>query len=329
METGDLGAYDVRTPAPTHNDFRGLDVYGMAPPSSGGSTVGEILNIIEESGVSTDDTVGYLHHYLEATALAFADRGKYLGDSEYVDVPLQELLSDDFAAERACEIDPDQAATKPVAAGTADGDYDTTCAGSTAGEASADHEGLSTTHLTVVDKWGDVVSYTLTIEQTGGSGITVPGRGFLLNNELTDFSWEYAEDDPNRIEGGKRPRSSMSPTIVLKDGTPWLALGSPGGSTIITTVAQTLVNRVDLGMDLLSAVAAPRASQRNTASVVAEPAFVDSYGAALGSMGHTFSETSEIGAATAIQIDPEGQLTAVAEPVRRGGGDAQVVVPAR
>ena len=127
-----------------------------------------------------------------------------------------------------------------------------------------DTENLSTTHLTVADKWGNVVAYTLTIEQTGGSGIVVPGRGFLLNNELTDFTADYDADDPNRIEGGKRPRSSMSPTIVLKKGKPVLALGSPGGSTIITTVLQLLVNRLDLGMTLPQAMAAPRASQRNT-----------------------------------------------------------------
>ena len=120
-----------------------------------------------------------------------------------------------------------------------------------------------------------MVEYTLTIEQTGGSGIVVPGRGFLLNNELTDFSTVYDPADPNRIEPGKRPRSSMSPTIILKDGDPFLALGSPGGSTIITTVLQTILNRVDLGMGISDAIAAPRASQRNTANVTAEPDFID------------------------------------------------------
>ena len=110
----------------------------------------------------------------------------------------------------------------------------------------ADTENISTTNLTVADKWGNVVEYTLTIEQTGGSGMVVPRHGFLLNNELTDFSTVYDPADPNRIQPGKRPRSSMSPTIVLKDGKPFLALGSPGGSTIITTVLQMLVNRIDL-----------------------------------------------------------------------------------
>ena len=138
-----------------------------------------------------------------------------------------------------------------------------------------DHEGLSTTNLTVADRWGNVVEYTLTIEQTGGSGIVVPHRGFILNNELTDFSLEYDRDDPNRIQRGKRPRSSMSPTIVLRKGKPFLALGSPGGSTIITTVLQMLVNRIDLGMTIQQAMAAPRVSPRNANPMQAEQAFRD------------------------------------------------------
>jgi gamma-glutamyltranspeptidase/glutathione hydrolase len=330
MEASDLEDYHVRRPRATHVEYRGLDVYGMAPPSSGGSTVGEALNILEQSDLSAMEVWERLHYYLEASALAFADRGKYLGDSEFVDVPLQEILSDDFAAERACEIDPDAAAVKPVPPGEADGDYDTACAAPSpvTGQA-ADHEGLSTTHLTAVDRWGNVVAYTLTIEQTGGSGITVPGRGFLLNNELTDFSTVFNPEDPNRIQPGKRPRSSMSPTIVLRDGEPWLALGSPGGSTIITTVLQILLNRIDLDMDLLSAVAAGRASQRNTAAVSAEPAFISAYGSPLSALGHAFTSTAEIGAATAIEFTDDGRLVAVAEPVRRGGGDAQVVRPRR
>ena len=197
-----------------------------------------------------------------------------------------------------------------------------------------DTEGLSTTNLTVVDKDGDVVEYTLTIEQTGGSGIVVPGRGFLLNNELTDFTTEYDPSDPNRIQPGKRPRSSMSPTIVTQNGTPVLALGSPGGSTIITTVLQILLNRYDRGMTIAAALAAPRVSPRNTASVTAEQAFIDAYGAALTALGHTFvpagapgTSAAEIGAATAIEIGPGGLLTAVAEATRRGGGSARVVDP--
>ena len=334
MTPTDLKEYRLRSQAPSHLGYRGYDVYGMAPSSSGGSTVGEALNILEQYDVAAMDDAEALHHYLEASALAFADRAKYVGDPAYVDVPLDDLLDDTFAKERSCEIG-ETAMTKPVAAGDVT-DYDGVCdtpAGST--ERAEDTENISTTNLTVTDRWGNIAEYTLTIEQTGGSGIVVPGRGFLLNNELTDFSTVYDPKDPNRIQPGKRPRSSMSPTIVLKDGRPYLALGSPGGSTIITTVLQMLFNDLDRRMSLPEAIAAPRASQRNTATVTAEPGFIALYGDALeGTYGHDLvpsgdglTSASDIGAATAIGFGPGGRLTAVAEPKRRGGGAAYVVTP--
>jgi gamma-glutamyltranspeptidase/glutathione hydrolase len=332
LQVRDLRKYRALLQDPTRSEYRGYEVFGMAPSSSGGSTVGEALNIMERFDLGSMDVGAQLHHYLEATALAFADRAAYLGDEAYVDVPLEDLLSDTFAAERACAIDPDEAATKPVAAGDVE-DYDGVCAdGSTAGEEPRDTENVETTNLTVADRWGNVVEYTLTIEQTGGSGLLVEDRGFLLNNELTDFSTVYDPEDPNRIQPGKRPRSSMSPTIVLEDGEPFLALGSPGGSTIITTVTQLLLNRIDRDLTLPEAIAEPRASQRNTAAVVAEPAFIDEfedvlkpYGHELVPSGDSFTSAAEIGAATAIEFGPDGLLTAVAEPDRRGGGSALVV----
>ncbi len=330
----DLRDYKVRSQRATKISYRGHDVYGMAPSSSGGTTVGEALNILERYDLSAMTAEQALHHYLEASALAFADRGKYVGDPAYVDVPTKRLLDDKFAAERACSLNPAKAATKPVAAGDVTS-YDGVCGAATAkGDTDADTENVSTTNLTVADQWGNVVEYTLTIEQTGGSGIVVPGHGFLLNNELTDFSTVYNATDPNRIQPGKRPRSSMSPTIVLKDGKPFLALGTPGGSTIITTVLQMIVNRVDLDMSIEEAMAAPRATQRNTANVTAEPAFITAYGPALTALGHTLvpagdalTSAAEIGAATAIEFGPRKRLTAVAEPSRRGGGSAKVVDP--
>jgi gamma-glutamyltranspeptidase/glutathione hydrolase len=157
----------------------------------------------------------------------------------------------------------------------------------------------------------------------------VPGRGFLLNNELTDFNFApNSPTDPNTVEPGKRPRSSMSPTIVLDGGDVRYVVGSPGGSMIITTVTQVLVNRINLGMTLPEAVAAPRASQRNTAAVAAEPTFRSAYEAQLTPFGHVFSTTAEIGAVAAIEVDADGLMTAVAEPVRRGGGTGLVVEPA-
>ncbi|WP_436700284.1 gamma-glutamyltransferase family protein [Nocardioides sp. BYT-33-1] len=335
MTVEDLATYEALVQAPTSIEYGDHEVYGMAPSSSGGTTVGESLNILEQSRpAGPAGAVPTLHRYLEATALAFADRGRYVGDPAFVDVPTAALLDDRFARERACSLDPDTAAAKPVPAGDVTS-YDGVCAAPAgAGTTDGDTENLSTTHLTTADRWGNVVAYMLTIEQTGGSGIVVPGRGFLLNNELTDFSTVYDPDDPNRIEPGKRPRSSMAPTIVLRDGRPVLALGSPGGSTIITTVLQVLLNRLDLGLGLPDAVAAPRASQRNTAAVTAEQAFIDTYGAALATYGHTFtvagppgSSAAEIGAVAAVEIGPDGRLTAVAEPTRRGGGAAGVVLP--
>ena len=335
MTTADLNGYRALNRKPTSVGYRGYDVFGMAPSSSGGSTVGEALNIMERYDLGAMTDTNALHHYLEASALAFADRGAYVGDPNKVDVPLAGLLDDTFAAERACRISETTAATKPVAAGNPRA-YDGNCATPAPGASrdDADTENISTTNLTVSDRWGNVVEYTLTIEQTGGSGIVVPGRGFILNNELTDFSTVYNASDPNRIQPGKRPRSSMSPTIVLKDGEPWLALGSPGGSTIITTVLQMLFNRIDRGMTIEQAIAAPRASQRNTASVTAEQSFIDAYGGLLGALGHKFAaagtpgtSAAEIGAATAIEFLDNGRVVAVAEPVRRGGGTAGVVVP--
>jgi gamma-glutamyltranspeptidase / glutathione hydrolase len=309
MTMRDVRAYVAPERPPTRVGYRGLDVYGMGPPSSGGSTVGEALNILEGYDLAGMSRVDALHYFLEASAFSFADRGQYLGDPDYVDVPLAGLLSDSFAAERRALIGA-TAATKPVPPGDP-----------------SDNEGPSTTHLTVADRFGNVVAYTFTIESTGGSGITVPGYGFLLNNELTDFN--FTTGTANSPDGGKRPRSSMSPTIVTDDGEPLVAVGSPGGSMIITTVLQILVNELDFGMTLPEAIAAPRASQRNTPTVSAEPAFLASpERTALEARGHRFSSTPEIGAATGIAFLPAGFLQAVAEPVRRGGGSAMVAEPA-
>ncbi|WP_433468351.1 gamma-glutamyltransferase [Spirillospora sp. CA-128828] len=337
MERDDLADYRAVRRTPTHVPYRGTDVYGMPPSSSGGSTVGEALNILGNFRLDPRDPVTALHYYLEASKLAYADRGRYVGDSDKVHVPLDELLSSGFARERACLIKPDQAAAAPVAPGSPDGSYEPCVPPGTQTRALA-VEGPQTTHLVVADKWGNAVSYTLSIEQFGGSGITVPGRGFLLNNELTDFSFQPPAPgqapDPNLPGPHKRPRSSMSPTLVLQDGRPKLALGTPGGSTIITTVLQILMNRIDLGMDLPTALGAPRATQRNTPQVFAEQAFIDRYGRDLAARGHRLElfpgpPTGVIGAATGLEFLRPGLVQAVAEPTRRGGGSALVVRPAR
>src|SRR4051794_22209770 len=278
MTLDDLARYHTVDRAPTAISYRGLDVFGMGPPSSGGSTVGESLNILEGFDLGALPRDEALHLYLEATRFAYADRGAFLGDPAFVSVPLAGLLSDSFAAERRALIDPDHAATSPVPPGNPNDDPKPVADNS----ASATRVG-STTNLTVTDRFGNVVEYTFTIEQTGGNGMVVPGGGFLLNNELTDFNLNtdpspapgVSPPSANQLMGGKRPRSSISPTIVLRDDRPFLALGSPGGATIITTVLQILVNRLDFGMTLPDAIAEPRVSQRNAAKSDAEQAFLD------------------------------------------------------
>jgi gamma-glutamyltranspeptidase / glutathione hydrolase len=319
MTTQDLRKYRTIEREPTHVRYRGLDVYSMGPPSSGGSTVGEALNILEGFRLSTMTRDEALHYVLEASRYSFADRNAYLADPKYFDVPLSGLLSKDYAATRRALIT-GTAATSPVAPGDP--------APFVRGEASETAlQSETTTHLTTSDRWGNVVSYTFTIESTGGSGLVVPGTGVLLNNELTDFNFD-STTHPNRVEGGKRPRSSMAPTIVLRHHKPFVALGSPGGSTIITTVLQILVDRMDLAMTLPDAIVDPRASQRNTAQTSAEPAFLASpLRALLEARGHSFVNAGEIGAATGIEFLRHGRVLAAAEPVRRGGGSAMVEVP--
>ncbi|MFF7814200.1 gamma-glutamyltransferase [Streptomyces sp. NPDC007945] len=325
----DLAAYRTVRRAPTKVAYRGLDVYGMAPSSSGGTTVGEALNILESTDLSAAPRERYLHRFIEASRIAFADRGRWVGDPAFESVPVRGLLSQRYADSRACLIRDDAALTSPLAPG--DPRNPVPCAaGGTA--APTTYEGENTTHLTVADRWGNVVAYTLTIESTGGSGITVPGRGFLLNNELTDFSFVPANPavhDPNLPGPGKRPRSSISPTIVLdRHDRPVLALGSPGGATIVTTVLQTLTGVVDRGLPLVDAIAAPRASQRNQATTELEPALWNSpLRARLEALGHGFRQNPEIGAATGVQRLRGGRWVAAAETVRRGGGSAMVVRP--
>jgi gamma-glutamyltranspeptidase / glutathione hydrolase len=310
MKMRDLHTYAAPERAPTHVNYRGLDVYSMGPPSSGGSTVGEALNILEGYDLSSMTRERALHYYLEASRYSFADRNAYLADPAYFDVPLAGLLSEEYAATRRALI------TETAAPGAVPpGDP-------------YPYEGAeTTTHLTTSDKSGNVVSYTFTIESTGGAGLVVPGFGFLLNNELTDFNFDSLTH-PNRVEGGKRPRSSMAPTVVTKAGKPFLAVGSPGGATIITTVLQILLDRVDLGMTLPQAIADPRASQRNALNTGAEPAFLATpERTALELRGHHFVNAGEIGAAAGIEFLPGGGVLAAAEPVRRGGGSAMTELP--
>jgi gamma-glutamyltranspeptidase/glutathione hydrolase len=339
MTTNDLRNYQARVQAPTHVNYRGLDIYSMAPPSSSGTTVGEALNILSHYNLSSESRATALFHYLEASRLSYADRNAYVGDPRYVSVPTQQLLSPAFAATRQCLIG-STALTSPVAPGNPYPPY--AACPSQSSTASATNEGLHTNNIVTSDKWGDIVSYTNTINFFGGSGQTVPGYGFLLNDEMTDFDFAPATagaTDPNLPAGGKQPRSSMGPVIALQHGKPVFSIGAAGGSTIITTILQTLINHVDFGMSLPDALAAPRVSNTNSATSSAEPLFYNSAVAKqlTSQYGEKFTETGGAilpldyypGDATALQVLGGGKVEPIAEPVRLGGGSALVVHPSK
>jgi gamma-glutamyltranspeptidase/glutathione hydrolase len=338
MTVNDLRAYRARVQAPTHVRYRGLDIYSMAPPSSSGTTVGEALNILSGYHLSAEPRATALFHYLEASRLSYADRNAYVGDPRYVSVPVSGLLNPAYAATRRCLIG-DTALTSPVAPGNPNGPY-TGCAAQSASAMAP--EGGHTNNIVTTDKWGDIVAYTNTINFFGGSGQVVPGYGFLLNNEMTDFDFAPSSagvSDPNLPAGGKQPRSSMGPVIAFRDGTPVFSVGAAGGSTIPTTILQIILNHVDFGLSLPAALAAPRVSQRNADTSLAEPLFYHSALAAqlTSKFGEKFTlATGPIlpldnypGDATALQILGHGRAEAIAEPVRLGGGSAMVVHPGR
>jgi gamma-glutamyltranspeptidase / glutathione hydrolase len=328
MTARDMANYTAPLRDPVTWNYRGYQLFGMPPSSSGGSTVGEAMNILSNFDQSGDRATA-LYRYIEASKLAFADRGKYLGDTDFVNVPLKGLLSAGYAKQRAGLIG-DTALPTPVAPGdpTPFNGGGTVKAYRTY---SKNHE-QHTNHLVVSDRWGNTVSYTNTIEQIAGSGIMLPHRGFLLNNELTDFN--FPTGTANSVAPNKRPRSSMSPTIVTQNGRVVEAIGSPGGATIITTVLQTLLNQLDFGMTLPEAIEAPRASNLNGATS-AEPGFIAQYGPALTAKGETITQVAAsspllppyIGIAAGLQFLPHGKLQTATESWRGGGGSAMVVRP--
>ncbi|WP_062358123.1 gamma-glutamyltransferase [Pseudoxanthomonas mexicana] len=329
MTLADLANYEARLRLPVHSTYRGYDLYGMPLPSSGGVTVFEALNLLEGYDLASMSRAQVEHLYLEASRLAFADRDAYLADPEFVDAPVAGLLSKDYATQRRTLIDAASAASGPVPAGDPYPFQRDPSQPLRPTTRVPQPESAHTTHLTVSDKDGNVVAYTFTIEDWGGSGMVVPGYGFLLNNELTDF--DFTAPHPNIPEPGKRPRSSMTPTIALKDGKPAFSIGSPGGSTIITTVLQTIVNYIDLGMPMDQAIDAPRMSQRNGGTTDLEPGFASTMQAkALVARGQRWSDQpEEIGAANALVFNADGTVTAVSEGHRHGVGSAQVQKPAQ
>ncbi|MHA6264841.1 gamma-glutamyltransferase [Arenibacterium sp. CAU 1754] len=258
LSATDLAIYRVRERAPVCVIYRAHDVCGMGPPSSGALTVGQILGMLggydlAALGPSNPESWRLIG---DASRLAFADRGRFMADADYVPMPTKGLVDPAYLAERGQLLAGDDALPE-VAPGNPEFDHASNW---------ADDEAIelpSTSHISIVDQYGNVLSMTTTIENAFGSRLMV--RGFLLNNELTDFSFRSHRDGvpvANRLEPGKRPRSSMAPTIVLKDGSPVLAIGSPGGSRIIGYVAQAIISWVDWGMDVQQAAAMPHAVNR-------------------------------------------------------------------
>jgi gamma-glutamyltranspeptidase/glutathione hydrolase len=311
MTPDDLKSYRAVIRAPIRGSYRGYDIVAMPQPSSGGVVLLEILNILE--GFPMQDmkqgSVASLHVMIEAMKRAYADRARYLGDPAFVSAPVATLVAKDYAAKQRASIDPDRATPWTGAL-----------------SATPPHEGSNTTHFSVVDAAGNAVSNTYTLNFSYGVGLVADGTGVLLNNELDDFTAAPGASNAFGLVGfeanlpgpGKRPLSSMSPTIVLKDGKPVLVTGSPGGSRIISTVLQVIVNVLDYHMDIASAVAAPRLHHQWLPDEVRiEHGFPDDVIAALRAKGHTVIEPLGYASANSIAVTPDG-LFGAPDPRTRG-----------
>ncbi|MFC7440761.1 gamma-glutamyltransferase [Laceyella putida] len=300
MKLTDLRRYQVTMDQPLWGEIEGVQVATMPPPSSGGVTALYILKLLEQVKAKEQDlrSKEKYHLFVEAMHLAYADRGAYLGDPEFVEMPLKGMLDPRYIAERAALIDPDRVNTN-VKPGNPWKYEDKSPAQVGALQ---DNENGQTTHFTVADRWGNLVSYTTTIEQEFGTAIMVPGYGFFLNNELTDF--DAAPGGPNEVQPNKRPRSSMTPTILFQNGKPLMTVGSPGGSTIIASVYQVMFNKLSKGLDLKQAIEEPRIFSSQYPTVRWEEGVPDAVRAELEQMGHRFAEEPEvIGNVNAIWID--------------------------
>ncbi|MBN9056829.1 MAG: gamma-glutamyltransferase [Rhizobiales bacterium] len=311
----DLSTYRVKERPPVCILYRALDVCGMGPPSSGALAVGQMLGMLENFDLKAlgKDNPQSWRLIGDAQRLAFADRGRYLADTDFVPAPIKGLVDKAYLGERAKLLDGDKAIGEDaVTAGTPEWDHAFNFGRDSAIELP------STSHFVIVDKAGNVVSMTTTIEN--GFGSRLMAGGFLLNNELTDFSFEtHDEGRPvaNRVEPGKRPRSSMSPTIVLKDGKPLLAIGSPGGSQIIGYVAQALIAYVDWGMDVGGIVAMPHLINRFGPYDVEAGTDAEKLAEPLKALGYEVKAGEMNSGLHAIELTAEG-LKGAADPRREG-----------
>lgn len=314
----DLASYEAKERVPLRGTYRGTEIISMPPPSSGGTALLEMLNILEGYDLATlgHNSAAYLHVLTEAMRRAYADRAAHLGDPEAnPDIPVERLTSKEYAERVRSSIDLERAGTIPIA------------------EVEQASESDQTTHYSVVDKDGNVVVVTYTLEYGYGSRIVADGLGFLLNNEMGDFNPVPGLTDstgkvgtrPNLVAPGKRMLSSMTPTIVLKDGRPWALVGTPGGRTIINTVLQVVLNLVDFRMNVAEAVSANRIHHQWQPNVLR----IEKFGVSrdteriLASMGHTLRIGGLQGRVMAIVIDPAtGLRWGASDPRDPDGGVA-------
>jgi gamma-glutamyltranspeptidase/glutathione hydrolase len=312
MTLEDLKTYRTVERAPVHGKYRGYDIISMPPPSSGGVHLVEMLNILE--GFSSAQLAGTSelapHLLVEAMKRAFADRAVFLGDPDFVKVPVKKLTSKDYAARWRATIDLKRATpSKDVRAGNP-----------------APREGDNTTHFSIIDRHGNAVANTYTLNLNYGVGLVADGTGILLNNELDDFAAKPGAPNAFGLVGGdanapgprKRPLSSMAPTIVLKNGKPFLVTGSPGGSRIITATLQIIINAIDRGMNVAEAVTAPRIHHQWLPDVVrVERAVPDDIVRSLTARGHKVERPLAQTSANSIMMTRQG-LAGAADPRTRG-----------
>ena len=315
VDAESLAAYKPAVREPVRGTYRGYEVVSMPPPSSGGIHIVQMLNILENFPVAG---MGYgsadsIHLLAETFRLAYADRSEHLGDPDFYDVPLEWLMSKEYARQQAATIDMKRARkSEDVAPGVA-----------------PVAESEDTTHFSVIDADGNVAANTYTLNFSYGSSIAVAGAGFLLNNEMDDFvakpgvpnAYGLLGGDANAIAAGKRPLSSMTPTIVFADGKPWFVTGSPGGSRIITTVLQMIVNVIDHGMNIAEATAAPRIHHQWFPDVLSlEPFISPDTVSLLRARGHEVQEArSTMGSVQAVAVR-DGVFRGASDPRRPNAG---------
>jgi len=301
----DLANYHAIIREPLQTTYRGYTIDVLPPPSSGGLTVSEMLNILEGYDIAKmkAGSPAYIHSFIEAQKLAFADRNEYMGDPAFVEVPTNGLLDKKYAEQLRNTIDPKKASPDKLKPGDP-----------------IPYERASTTSFSIIDKDGNMISVTQTINDFFGSGVVAEGTGIMMNDEMDDFSYEFGK--VNSIAPGKKPLSSMAPCIVLKDGKPVLTVGTPGGPRIISAIANVLVNILDFGMDMQPAIEAGRFHNPNNPATDIEKVFSDDVMKELTDMGYKFNLKDKndlfFGGVQGVLIGTDGKLHGGGDPRRDG-----------